>query len=227
MTPSALEFHHFAARSGEAGKTWVQEYLRPEVQRPVQRIDEALLLMRRRKLDAGLERLQETTLELRRLSELPPAVLSVLDRWYFGVLSFYQYCVEDFEAATGSLSRAEESVVAALSGCRFLLPLANHCHEFRLHHARIARNQRHWDEMWRHIEVARAMMEDRSPLCLLADGSAVGYSDLIKFYRALEPLSPQELDYLKEELNPELRIQLFQRFTHSLCTIPGFVIPYP
>jgi hypothetical protein len=223
----AFDWPHFAARSGEEGRRWIEEYRRPEFQRIAGAAHQALFLLRGRQLDAGRARLAEAEAGLRSLQGATASILRVIERFYFGVLAFQQYCDEDFGGAAASLHRAHEAVAAAIGDRRFLLPLANHCHELRLHHARVARNRRRWPEMWSHIAAARAMMEDQLPLCVLADGTAVHFSTLGAFYGTLPELNVEELEFLAGQLDARLRLQLFERFVGRLCAIPGFVIPYP
>jgi hypothetical protein len=226
-SPDDNEFKwlRFVARSEEHGRLWVEEYRRPEVRAAEVRADEALALLRRRHLEEGRA-------ELRCMEDLlgaltvTPSIRYVLDRWYFGILAYYEYAIEDFDAAGESLRRADAAVVAALSIERTLIPLANHCQEFRLHQVRIARNRRRWQEMRQHIEVALAMTEERLPLCLLADGTTVGFPEIVAFYDSIPDFTEEEREVLSGMLDPVIRRRIFHRFVAEIYAFPGFVIPY-
>lgn len=223
----AFDWPHFVARSGEEGRCWIEEYQRPEFRKVTEAVHRALYLLRGRKLDEGRACLAEAEAGLGSLHGEAASILQVMERFYFGVLAFQQYCFDDFDGAAVSLDRAHEAVASAIGHCRFLLPLANHCHELRLHHARVARNRHRWPDMWRHIATAREMMEDRRPLCMLSDGIEVSFSTLKVFYEGLPGLDAEELTFLAGQLDPCLRLHLFEAFVQRLCIIPGFVIPYP
>jgi hypothetical protein len=222
-----FDWPHFVARSGAEGWSWIEEYRRPEFQQIAGAAHQALFLLRGRQLDAARGCLAEAEAGLRSLRGATASILRVVERFYYGVLAFQQYYAGDFDGAAISLDRAHEAVAAAIGDRRFLLPLANHCHELRLHHARVARNRRRWPEMWSHIAEARAMMEDQLPLCVLDDGTAVDFSTLCAFYSTLPELNADEAEFLAGQLDARLRLQLFERFVQRLCAIPGFVILYP
>ena len=226
-TTRSFDWTYFVERSGEEGQAWLREYRRPDLREIVRLANEALLLLRQRQLKTGRAMLDDVEARLGALTGCMPSILEVMDRWHQGILAFYHYRVDDFESAENSVLRAQGSLISAMGRCRFLLPLANHCHEFRLHRARIERNQRHWESMWGHIEATRAMMDDREPLCVLADGTEVRFATLVEFYAALLPIGEEASAFLIAELDLRLRMRLFDNFVLALCTIPGFVIPYP
>lgn len=215
---------HYVTRSGEEGRRWAEEYRHPEILGADRLSVRAVHELRARHLSRGAALLEEMTERLRQL-EVPLSIRHVLDRWYHGVVAYERYCREDFEGAWRSLDRANAAVAAAISLERVLLPLANHCHEFRLHQARISRNRRRWLEMRQDIESARAMIEGREPLCRLVDGTAIYIADLCAFFDSLA-LEDQEREDLAGLLDEKLRLSLFDRFVAELEIIPGFVIPY-
>lgn len=220
----SYDWLHFAERSGEEGEAWAQAYRRYE---PLEGSSiEALALLRGNEIDAGRLALERLRGELLAAADAPPSVRHVLDRWYFGVVGYLHYRLEEFAAAEAAMVAAHDAVSAAVGRRRFLLLLANHCHEFSLHRARIARNQRRWREMAAHLEHARGMMADRVPLCHLADGTPIFFATLGDYYRAL-PLTAAEDDWLSDLLDAGRRLQLFDRFVHRLQAQPGFAIPYP
>lgn len=217
------DWMHFAARSGEQGCAWSATYRRYE---PLEAMSiEALAMLRRGELESGetcLERLREDLAAC----GAPASVRAVLDRWYHGVAGFLHYRRGDFEAADESMFAAHEAVSAAVGHHRFLLLLANHCHEFCLHRARIARNQRRWRRMEEHVELARGMMADRLPLCRLADGTPVFFATLADYFGSL-PWSEAERAWLADFLDADARLRLFERFVGRMLVQPGFAIPYP
>ena len=160
------------------------------------------------------------------LRDLRPSMLHVLGRHYHGVRAYGFYCVEDFDRAQQELLSAEEAVRGAIELDRYLLPLASDCHEFHLHHARIARNQQQWSEMHEQIALVRAMVTDQVPLCRLRDGSPVSYSTIRVYYASRSPLPEEAQRAARPFLDPELRCRLFEQFVTALYSIPGIVIPY-
>jgi hypothetical protein len=223
MEQTAFDWLHFVARSGDEGRQWAEEYRGPAVLKADLLAVQALKEMRAGRLDAGDARLEEMAESFRPL-DLPPSIRAVLERWYHGVAAYSFYCREEFDRAEEALDGADRAVIEAVSRQRALLPLANHCQEFRLHHARIARNRRRWAAMQRHIEIAQAMIEDRIPLCTLRDGSAVHTSDLCAFFEAIG-LTGEERESLNGLLDEKTRFRLFDRFVAGLQALPGFVIP--
>lgn len=220
-----LEWTHFVGRQSAEGRDWVADYARV---RPIENAcARALGLLRRRQYDAGFDELSKVEQALEPIGAGQEVTRHVLDRWYYGVLAYYHYCKEAFDRAETLMTAAHQAVASAISRGRFLMPLANHCHEFRLHKARIARNRRDWPAMRRYVDQVRDMMEDRRPFCDLDDGSPVYLSSIRDFYRSLGALTPSETQALSSLLDDQRRRLLFERFVHRLYVLPGFVIPYP
>ena len=160
------------------------------------------------------------------LRDLRPSILHVLGRHYHGVRAYGLYCLEDFGRARQELLSAEEAVREAIEIDRYLLPLASDCHEFHLHHARLARNQRRWSEMHEQIALVRGMVTDQVPLCRLRDGSPVSYSTIRVYYHPRSPIPEEAQHVARPFLDTELRCRLFEQFVVGLYSIPGIVIPY-
>lgn len=220
---------YFAARCGEEGLAWAEVYRR---QRPLVRLsDEALDLFRGRRIDEGrasLERMAEGLAALDAVPDgAPLSVRCVLERWYQGTLGYYHYCCGEHDLAQQAMDAAHAAVSQAIARRRFLLPLANHCHEFCLHQARIARNRRGWQEMFARVEEAREMIEDRRPLCELEGGEEIFMSTLRRFFASLGELTQPERQALDLFFDETLRRRLFDRFVRRLYVIPGFAIAYP
>jgi hypothetical protein len=219
------DWDYLVGISGEAGREWMAEYARPEHAAIAQGTDRALALFRGRMFDPGYEALRLAGARLAELRGSRASIVSVLERWYHGVAAYYYYCVDDMPSAQGGLLRADQAVRDAIGADRFLLPLAHHCHEFQLHHARIARNLRLWPEMGRHIAIVRAMVEGRLPLCELRDGAKVDYAAIARLCASL-PLNDEAQRALSAFADAALRRRHLERFVLELYTLPGFLIPY-
>ncbi len=166
--------------AGEDGLRWIRTYRAYTDLEAV--AAEVLTALRRRQLEVGLAMLQELRVVWQEArTEAPTSIRCVMDRWYFGTASYYYYVVQDFEQAEQILKQTSEAVVAAISADRVLLPLAHQCHEFCLHHARIARNQDDWERLDELLQRVRAMVRDQEPLCCLHGGVQVFYSDIVDF----------------------------------------------
>ncbi len=143
--PKDYDWVHFVARHSAAGRSWAEEY-KLRCGDMYQEIRKSLELLRRRQITAGRETLTAARAGMGALEGVPPSLAHVMDRWYYGALAYYFYCVTDFEAALDSLELANRAVEAAI-GCEpLLLPLAHTCHEFSLHKARIAYLRGRWRE---------------------------------------------------------------------------------
>ncbi|HEY0015540.1 MAG TPA: hypothetical protein VGC13_04450 [Longimicrobium sp.] len=216
---------HFVARSGDEGSRWAEHYRQFEALEQLS--TRSLLLLRRGDVLRGYELLEELGEAIRTVVSADPSIRSVLERWYYGVLGYYFYCIDRSDEAEDAMVQAHRAVTAAIGTRLFLLPLANHCHEFRLHRARIARNRLRWEQMQVHVEEARAMMAGVVPFCVLNDGSPVRIAEVCAFYAAIPSLTDAERDSLAGLLNDEVRLRGFEQFVNSMYRVPGFVIPYP
>ena len=223
--PDRHSWLHFATRSGEEGRRWAEEYRRD---RSVEELSEqSLLLLRRRRYEEGNELLARAAESLEAVQGPERSVRSVMERWYYGVLGYSLYCLDEFDRAEQVMMQAHEAVTAAVGEHRVLLPLANHCHEFRLHRARIARNRCRWEEMRSHVEEVRGMLEGRLPFCVLQDGSPVWISTIRAFHTSLPGLTEEERGSLSGLLEDAVLLRHFEQFVHGMYRVPGVVIPYP
>ncbi len=217
-----------AAVSGDEAECWASEYRSPKPVRIRECHDRSILLMRQRRMAAGRNLLHQMRVELDSGDGLMASVIHVLERWYYGAVAFYHYQAEEFEQADVGMRQAHDAVRRAIDHGGFLVPMAHHCYEFRLHLARIARNQRRWQELRHHLEVAKEMVEDRRPLCVLDDGTPIDFSSLRDF---LSTLSLDEEKAFQESyqqhLVEETRMRFFKRLAAKIYLIPGFSIPYP
>jgi hypothetical protein len=223
--PGGFDWLHFVARSGVEGCRWAEQYRQFQLLEKLS--TRSLLLLRCGDLPGGYALLEQMDEAMRGVAPRELAFRAVGERWYYGVLGYYFYCMNDGEQAERAMVQAHQAVAAAIGAQHFLLPLANHCHEFRLHRARIARNNSRWDEMRTHVEHARAMMAGAGPLCVLNDGTLVSISNICDFYSAIPELTEMERHSLSGLLDDALRLRGFEQFVNAMYRIPGFVIPYP
>jgi hypothetical protein len=190
--------------------------------------EQALDLLRRRRTGEALLLLERAERHAGSLEEVSPGSVTLLmRRWCCAARAYYHYCVEDFPAATEQLEGAHQAVCAAIEAAGCLLPLAVHGYEFRLQHARIARARRRWPEMWRHLDIARAMLEDREPLCRLADGTVADYARLARFFGQLAAYERKDRKSLTAILEVKYRLRFHDLQLHWVYSPAGFVIPYP
>lgn len=220
-----FDWQYYTARSGAPGQQWLREFRQPRHSELAGRINEALRLLHRRHVEPAWQHLEAADNVLRSLADVRPSIVHVLGRMYHGVLAYYFYAIRSFDAAQQELGAADRCVREAVSCDRILLPLALDCPEFRLHNARIARNRKRWAEMHRYIEIVSGMIENRIPLCELADGTSVDYDVLERHYHGLS-LDPEARERLVPILDPDQRRHHFDRFVMEIYLLPGFVIPY-
>ncbi len=218
-----LNWLQFIALGSEEGRRWSEEY------RQVAGLDqtafEALLLLRQRQLEAGHSLLEEVRQRLGE-TKLPRAsMMHVLRRWYFSVIAYYYYCRGDFDLADEALAAAADAIRAAIEEDSFLLPLANFCHEFSLQRIRIAKNRNHF-EVKRSIQVAQDMLDDRLPLCVLQDGTAINFSSLGEFYSAVSIPDEHERGMVQFFVDRDRRLRNLDRFIASIF-LTLLVIQYP
>jgi hypothetical protein len=220
-----FDWTHYISLVGTEGKLWLERYRLSGGIELIQATERALVLLRRRSLGEARNILIEVD---REVSSRDPddSITHVMRRWYYAALAYELYCREDFGAATKALEHAHESVRMAVEASSFLLPLASHCCEFRLQHARIARTRRRWREMWDHIEAARAMLADRAPFCMLSDGTAIGYADFGAIYGRLDSYEVEDRRSLIAVFEAKYRLRSFERHLHWVYAPAGFVIPY-
>jgi hypothetical protein len=156
----------------------------------------------------------------------PDPIRWVLERWVFGVEAYYCYCIDDFDRAELYLDLARRGVTSAVGALSFLLPLAEHCIDFELASARCARQRRRWEMMRRHIEVARDMMTNGRPLCVLDNGYPIYARSVQQFYLSFD-LSEEEQRAAEPLIDDSARLRAFERSVRAIYLLPGFVIPDP
>lgn len=218
------DWKYLVALSGEAGRAWLSLYKEPEPVALEKLGVDALLALRRGQLELGRSLLTELEGRLSLLGKYPPSIGHVHQRWYFGVLAYYEYSLGRHESAEACLQSAYEAICDAIEAAPFLILLANHCQEFRLHQARIARGRHHWEDVRRYIDEAARMIDDQLPLCILRGGREIYLSDMRKF---CADLPTEGTSYLADTLDPKRHRALFDHFVQSIFVLPGFVLVYP
>ncbi len=214
---------------GERGRSWMEHYRRP-LSLGLEELGVAALgALRRGQLEFGRAQLAELERGLPGLAELdglPLSVRHIHDRWYHGVLAYHEYAAGRPKEAEGCLQAAFEAVRAAIAQDEFLILFANHCQEFRLHQARIARSRNDWRDVKRYVHEAARMIGDETPLCVLEDGRPIFLADMQRFCEAL-PRPAGTPPYLRPVFDRDEHRRLFESFVEGIYMLPGLVILYP
>jgi hypothetical protein len=218
---------YFIARLGGEGELWAAEYTRPEHVELMAGANRALAALRARRIAEGRRELRAVEERFHQArGTASPGVHGILGRWYYGLLAYYLYRVEEYRGADEALDRGHEEVRRAIENKRFLLPYAVECYGFALQSIRVACEQRLWAEMWRRVETARKIVTGEHPCCELRDGTAIGLASVQAFYTGFEELTQQELQALLPVIDAEERKRRFRSSLSAVYLPPGFVIPY-
>ena len=213
-----------AVASGEEGRRWAEIY---DEFSEIEDLSSHAIELCRRGDPKTAEMLERTEAARRSVpAEAPVSVHALLDRWLFGMKGFVYYIDGQFDLATETIEKARTAVVTLLAEAPFLMPFANHCAEFTLHRARIERNQGHWPAMWRHVDEAAAMVDERVPLCVLPGKREIGMESIRDFFNSLELDSADQRD-VSAYFDNELRMLRFQGFVRRMVAAPDFTIQYP
>ncbi|HEX9944656.1 MAG TPA: hypothetical protein VGG03_21815 [Thermoanaerobaculia bacterium] len=209
---------------GPEGQLWLQAYAQEQEVRDW--IREALGLMRQRQLKPGMELLDRARARWEPLLAIAPGTYHVIGRYYYGALSYYEYCVEDFEGADRTLEKTLESIRNAVEAEPCLLPFSAVALDVPLKQAQIARARGLWDEMRNRLQDVREIVLDRRPMFVLASGLPVYHYTLAAPFAANPPRNGtgEALRYLTNEA---LRLEVFQQWVEILYALPDFLIPYP
>lgn len=215
------------ARSGEEGARWVADYVALGCCELTDQLTRAIGLLRKQRFQPGHEILSRVWEEISRIGPDRPDLQAVMNRWYFAAFSYYRFITSDFDGAARDLDLAQAAVEAAVRSTPMLSPLAHHCIEFQLHHARIARDQRHWEQMRRHIERIFDLAEDRAPLCCPGEGAPIYFTALDRYILGLPLLTTEERQLLRSLLDKEFRSRWMGYLARKLYALPGLLIPSP
>ena len=211
------------AACGDEARSWIDEFRRhwPLAETAF----DALGHLRKHDLDTGLRRLSELETSLRALDIVDPSIAHLLWRWYFAALAYHAYLREDLPAARCLLDRADRAVRSAVGGHRFLVIFALQCVDFRFQRARIARRERRWDDVRRHLRAVREMWRGETPFCRLDDGREIHLGEIQDFCAAL-PLSDEQRAHLAQILERTDFSSIDQSEQH-IYVLPETVIAYP
>ncbi len=218
---------YFVARLGGEGEVWAAEYTRPEHVELMAGANRALAALRARRIAAGRQELQAVEERFHQArGTASPAVHGILGRWYYGLLAYHLYCVEEYRGADEALDRGHEEVRRAIEHRRFLVPYAMECYGFALQSIRVACEQRLWAEVWRRVEIVRKIGACEHPCCELSDGTAIDLPSIQAFYTSFKELTQQELQALLPVIDAEERKRRLRSALAAVYLPPGFVIPY-
>jgi len=215
---------HFVARHSPAGGRWADNY-RSQCGAVFQQIRHSLALLRKRRIIEGREALESAKAARHSLGDLSASFSHVMDRWHYGALAYYLYCISDFDGATEAIRQAQAAVEAAIGEEAVLLPLAQTCHEFLLHQARIEYLKGRWNEAYRQIELASQALRGLRPLCTLPSGEKIYFSSVAEYFQRIPDLNDGEREHLRNALDLEAFLHHFEHVALSICVTP--VIPYP
>jgi lantibiotic biosynthesis dehydratase-like protein len=222
--PREYEWVHFVTRHDSVGKLWVEEYM-SRCGSAVEQIRYALALLRKRQVTAGCEILAAVEDWLGRLREIPSSFSHVMDRFYYGALAYYLYCINDLDGAYEAVEQAYESVKHALEWEPTLLPLALTCYEFPLHKARIEYQKGRWGKARQQIEVAAQTLMDLRPLCVLASGETIYFSRVAEYFQQILELDADENAFIRDVSDREVCLWNLDRTVAGIYATP--IIPYP
>lgn len=221
----AFTWRRLVRLSGPEAEAWVDDY--EQHLDLIELSSRALGFCHRKQFDDGAACLEEMETGLESRPDMRPSVRSVILRYLYGVRGYLHYCRAQWDEASVAMHAANRAVVDAVEEAPFLLPLADACHEFCLHHARIARNQRRWRDMFARIMDVRRMMACEAPLCVLSDGRRVDYDTLTAHYETLGELDPAEQEEIAPMLTKQGRMELLDSFVRRMLALPNFAIQYP
>lgn len=188
--PGSLEelypWPRLIARSGDEGRAWMATYA-SSLRTLDGAVERALRLLREGQLDEGASLLARMDAHRRAIARTQPGVYHTLGRFYHGEQAYYLYRIGDLSAADHELDLAAASVAEAIEQHAFLIPLAPLVIDIPLQKARLARSRQDWRGMEQQLRVMYEMEAGIRPLCVLRDGTAIGYDTVAA---RLAPQSP-------------------------------------
>jgi hypothetical protein len=216
---------YFIQRSSPAAKSWIQKYFQMI---PHSRITHALRMMQKSRLQHGFSELKSIGQELAQREKEAEDQVLLASRWYYSVLAYHQYRLEQFSESMKSLDLAQSSVRMAVERCKFLLPFLSSIEEFQIQRARISREQRQWETMAGYVDHAQSLVMEHIPICIFSDGQVATFDMIREFYESIPQLSDQERssDIFRYVMDVGFRLQKFNNLVQHLYILPGFVIPY-
>ncbi len=212
---------------GPKAERWLHAFLGSEYERLANDTFEAIQRFRRHDHTAGRALLEGVEHTLQTHQGDAPAAAHIVRRWHLSARAYYHYLCNDLEAAEQDLNDAERELGAAITLHAFLLPLIEHCVDFRIQRARIARRRHQWPDVRRHIGIVRSLFADERPFLQLPNGIELFLHDLRAFYQRLS-LSDSQRDDMRSILDDTYpHDRELDRLEESIFALPDFVIPYP
>lgn len=189
--------------TGDEGKDFVVRYRRS--MGPIaNHLRRALGSLRGRKVEEGKHHVDSAYAMWQSLEDQPD-LYHLVGRFYCGSRSYYDFIIGDMDAATARLDQAAVEIRQALSLGSYLFPFAPICADVPLKKARLARDQKRWDEMRSHLELLLEVWMDRKPLIRLNDGTQVTHASAAEVVPHLSDEHPElgsSVAYLRR---PEVR----------------------
>lgn len=222
----AMVWHHFISATGEQGEAWFRLYLDAGGDDFGGRLDVGVLKIRRGQEAEGERILNECASTLDALESADPSIPLVLRLSYLSACAYRHYHHGELDSAQAVLDECDSVVAETLAVAPFLVPIAGRCCDFRLHRVRLARDQRRWQDMWRHLDRGRRMVSGEIPLCRAA-GQDFFMPEVCAFYRALEPADEIEREALDLLSQLQQRLQTFANRALAATLIPNMVVNYP
>ncbi len=220
----ALIWYHFVPGASAEGSRWYRQFCDSGAEDISYRLDVVVDLLRKARIAEGSEQLAACRRDREALGNaVDEATHEILEEALQGAEGYLLYLRGDYAAARRALEQAEAAVARALEKAPFLLSFTQKCKQLCLNKARVARNERRWDEMFRLIGAATAMVAGREPLCILARGPV--YVDEV--YRWLETVAPTdalEEEALRSLANRERNIAAFEHLALDAAMVPNVAI---
>lgn len=229
--PTYFDWTRYVSLFNERGRRWVAFYRQPCFQKLTVRSDRALDHLRKGRTDEGeaeLAALLDGLGSLEADGHDPVAIEAVgwvLRRWYNSAEAYARYLRGDYDGAETALRDARSAVEQAISLLPELLPIADHCADFRVQSFRIARSRGLWDELPGRVPQLRGLADGSRPLCEV-EGRGIYLADLRRYYAEIEDLPEDERVWLDGLLEERFRLDFVDTFLRNAYSSSGFVIPY-
>jgi hypothetical protein len=216
-------FLEFIAHTGESGSAWVQQYQR--YCHILRLINGAMSPLRSQQLKAADQILQRAARAMED-ADIPDSIRAVLEQGFHKVSGLCYYRKGDLANASQEMRLAHCAVARAIEIGEFLIPFALQCPDLCLNQARVARNQRNWDEMHTHIGRMHAMLADKIPLCERSRGPGVYYSTLRDIFLSIRTPGNAAFDELCILMEEDRRLPFYDRIIRSFFRFESAAIDY-
>ncbi|MEM1204209.1 MAG: hypothetical protein AAGN66_13345 [Acidobacteriota bacterium] len=221
-----FEWLRYVRLHSEAGARWQEEYSSPEILRLTDIPDRALKLLRCSKKEEADSLLASYLVDAEAARpRIRNSIYWVLRRWYHSVKAYSVYLDDDYEGAKAHLLSAHGAVERAIEEEPALLPLADHCADFRFQNVRISRNRRRWDDLLEQAEALRSLARSELALCTVS-GKDIFITDLRDFLTSTPGIDAEEVAWLESLMSKDRRLRFIERHLADVFSIKGFVIPY-